>query len=922
MTCKQDRDGWAGWPEQRPGASTNGTASPAFTSLTDTLSEARRSANDLMLVAQNTERKLKARLEESAKQTSSQLLEAERTLKARWRDGARATSSRLQRRIERLQRLETSLRAGPVVDRALARHLSSLAEDSPKKPRQAAVSGMRKVRSDSDFQRMQSSDIGDTADTEQPGSAPAPRGKPRARTAAPDWDVFAALNGSLGAKGAARRMAPGRSMPSLQDQLRAGPGGEAARALLEAPRRTLRTCQRTLENCSENLQTLGQLLQQSVAASQFSATAPSRRVGAAAAARIPPPGTAKPRRPPGSHNTAFVACREAVVSPGFPSLQVDLIAAEELLRLEEGSSAGRDGAGGTENPLDALRQAFERMVRAHHEAALERALREDAATDEAEAAGHPPFGPLQAQALKRRRDAARRRLSSLREPGRRVAIYTTASLPWMTGTAVNPLLRAAYLARDPNREVTLVIPWLAAADQEMVFPNNQSFETPEAQEQFVRAWARKRTGMPCNFKIKFYPGRYAAEKCSILPVGDPTLYIPDNEADVAVLEEPEHLTWYHHGRRWTDKFPHVVGVIHTNYLDYARREVHGELKAAVLAAFNRLVCRLHCHKVVKLSDAVQRLPRQQTQFVHGVPESFLEVGRARAAPPASADGRRFGKGAYFIGKAIWAKGYTELLALMDADQTRAGDAGAVHVDCYGSGEDLEEMRILAEKKHLALHFHGPRDHLDTSIHEYQVFVNPSTSDVVATTTAEALAMGKWVVVADLPCNAFFKSFSNCLTYRTPEEFGAQLRHALAAEPVPMAPEERQRLTWEAATERFLDVAELTERERPRGATAALEAAVYAAVNTLSGMEALRTMGGAGQGTRDNPVSLMDYAPDPADSGGIFDNKERAAAHLQQDARICTQETIYRAALNCSEAGGPKLFTSVLASRITRQITQT
>ena len=45
----------------------------------------------------------------------------------------------------------------------------------------------------------------------------------------------------------------------------------------------------------------------------------------------------------------------------------------------------------------------------------------------------------------------------------------------------------------------------------------------------VRKWVDKRTAFQCQFDIAFYPARYAKEKFSILPVGDPTQYIPDSE---------------------------------------------------------------------------------------------------------------------------------------------------------------------------------------------------------------------------------------------------------------------------------------------------------------------------------------------------------------------------------------------------------
>ncbi|GAB4844441.1 Digalactosyldiacylglycerol synthase 2, chloroplastic [Ancistrocladus abbreviatus] len=386
-----------------------------------------------------------------------------------------------------------------------------------------------------------------------------------------------------------------------------------------------------------------------------------------------------------------------------------------------------------------------------------------------------------------------------------IAIYTTASVPWMTGTAVNPLFRAAYLAKDGSRKVTLVIPWLSPSDQELVYLNKISFDSTSEHKIYVCNWVEERTGFKCGFDIRFYPGRFSVDKRSILPVGDITEVIPDEEADIAVLEEPEHLTWYHHGKRWKIKFHLVIGVVHTNYLEYVKREKNA-VQANLLKHINSWLIRIYCHKVIRLSAATQDLPRSVICNVHGVSPKFLEIGKKKKGE-LEAGKQAFTKGAYYIGKMVWGKGYRELLELLKDHQN---ELAGLEVDLYGSGEDSEEVKEAVKKLDLTVRVHPGCDHADPLFHDYRVFLNPSTTDVVCTTSAEALAMGKIVVCANHPSNEFFKQFPNCHTYDDGDGFVALTRKALAEEPAPLTDEQRHELSWEAATERFLRVAELDQ----------------------------------------------------------------------------------------------------------------
>jgi glycosyltransferase involved in cell wall biosynthesis len=320
------------------------------------------------------------------------------------------------------------------------------------------------------------------------------------------------------------------------------------------------------------------------------------------------------------------------------------------------------------------------------------------------------------------------------------------------------------------------------------------------------------------------------------------------------------VNWYRApGEGWTKVFNYVVGIVHTNYIEYASTHFHGLWTAPAIQVMSSAMVRAYCHKVIKLSGVLQTYaPEKETiQNVHGVRQDFIQEGIRRGALSSNNVNtlpleEESGGQVYYIGKILWAKGFDLMLELQKFYHECTGNYFAI--DIIGGGPDLDEIKRAfygrghnstttfstkttaankkrklgyigssslefdipkslyeLRKKPIPAKFLGPLDHAALG-KKYKVFVNPSVSEVLCTTTFEALAMGKFAIIPVHESNKFFLRFPNCLGYRNKWEFAASLRWALTHEPEPLTAELANEFTWEAATDRLIQSAAITRKE--------------------------------------------------------------------------------------------------------------
>ncbi|MCF8479047.1 MAG: glycosyltransferase [Rhodospirillum sp.] len=362
-----------------------------------------------------------------------------------------------------------------------------------------------------------------------------------------------------------------------------------------------------------------------------------------------------------------------------------------------------------------------------------------------------------------------------------IAVLSTATLPWRTGPAYLSLWHACGLAERGHR-VVLGIPWISPSGQKHIFGSIRFPDRPAH-----RAWLREeaaRLGCPPLPPVRYYPGYYAALARSIVPLTD--VFSLATDARAILMAEPEHLCWFPFVRsRRRVPARRIIGIVMTNYLDYLERNGAILGKHFVLG-LNKQRLRTRVDELIPLSPAVtlDDLDRPiRKARVTGVLPPYFDV-----PPPPPETG-----GAYFLARMVWEKGFADLIEV--------SRRMALPVTVHGDGPDRAAIEAEARAKEAPLTFTGLAPSPWQLLPNHRVMINPSTSEVLCTATADAMVAGRHVVLPRVPCNAPFLDYPNVHGYAPGNltEAEAAIRTAMATEPVtPIAA--RRDYDWRTACE--------------------------------------------------------------------------------------------------------------------------
>lgn len=338
------------------------------------------------------------------------------------------------------------------------------------------------------------------------------------------------------------------------------------------------------------------------------------------------------------------------------------------------------------------------------------------------------------------------------------------SLPKVTGPSFVCFERVKYLATETT-PVDVFLPW----------PRLDWFRSFEEYAAYLRDQHDITTD-----HIKMYPldSMYNGilRWYTMTPIGTLRLitHIRSVPNPLVVIEDPPCHLWGTPNamvlRTMVPESVKLIHVMHTDYLNIIPPIMVEFCKSISQITFPKGEPHHYLFLYEETNQDVSKLQYTVDPQIHFIKPMFFEE-HVRTTLPT-------GNTVYFIGKIDYR--HKNLARILEWT-TEVCD---IHV--YGKGYDVVQLQHDMARNPRII-YHGNISHddqmTDPTFVDHKCYISLSTCEGCCTATAEAMAMNKYALVADVSCNACFKQSSNCVPVELDKDaFIAALRRILVTPP--------------------------------------------------------------------------------------------------------------------------------------------